>query len=142
METETHSSGRLMTFVVFVRTSLWTLSHSPRSRRRLSLVESSPLRERLYPYRGVSIPRPYGINWDEYDKILVERVVLGNSDLPVTVLRLPMVFGPGARDAAQRRFFPYLKRMDDGARRSCWMCEPRDGEVRGVIRVTLEKLFD
>ena len=78
------------------------------------LVESSPLRERLYPYRGLSIPHAYGINWDEYDKILVERVVLGDGDLPVTVLRLPMVFGPGAPDAARRRFFPYLKRMDDG----------------------------
>ena len=25
-----------------------------------------------------------------------------------------MVYGPGAREAAKRRFFPYLKRIDDG----------------------------
>ena len=31
--------------------------------------------------------------------------------LPATVLRLPMVYGPGDY---QHRLFPYLKRMDDG----------------------------
>jgi nucleoside-diphosphate-sugar epimerase len=78
------------------------------------LSESSALREHFYPYRGMSIPQAYGINWDDYDKILVERVVLGDDDLRATVLRLPMVYGPGAREAAKRRFFAYLKRMDDG----------------------------
>jgi nucleoside-diphosphate-sugar epimerase len=78
------------------------------------LTESSALRERFFPYRGMSIPQAYGINWDDYDKILVERVVLGDSDFQATVLRLPMVYGPGAREAAKRRFFAYLKRMDDG----------------------------
>ena len=48
---------------------------------------------------------------DDYDKILVERVVMGEPDLPGTILRLPMVYGPG--DDAHR-LFPYLKRMDDG----------------------------
>jgi nucleoside-diphosphate-sugar epimerase len=78
------------------------------------LSESSALRERLYPYRGMPIPQAYGINWDDYDKILVERTVLGDDNLRSTVLRLPMVYGPGAREAAKRRFFAYLKRMDDG----------------------------
>jgi nucleoside-diphosphate-sugar epimerase len=41
----------------------------------------------------------------------VERAVLGDPRLPGTVLRLPMVYGPGDR---QHRLFPYLKRMDDG----------------------------
>ncbi len=40
--------------------------------------------------------------------------VLNNSDLPATILRLPMMYGPGARESAKRRFFAYLKRMDDG----------------------------
>lgn len=69
------------------------------------LTEESPLREKLYPYRGV----PGAL--DDYDKILVEGVVLGEQHLPGTVLRLPMVYGP--RDE-QHRLYPYLNRMDDG----------------------------
>jgi len=77
------------------------------------LLETSPLRDRLYPYRGMSIPHPPGLDLDDYEKILVERAVLGDANLPATVLRLPMVYGPGAEQAARRRFFAYLKRMDD-----------------------------
>lgn len=47
---------------------------------------------------------------DEYDKVKVERMILGDKGLPGTVVRLPMVYGPG--DYAHR-FYPYLKRMDD-----------------------------
>lgn len=68
------------------------------------LTEDSPLREKLYPYRG-RMP-----NLNDYEKILVERVVMGTPDLPGTVLRLPMVYGP--RDG-QHRLFEHLKRMDD-----------------------------
>jgi nucleoside-diphosphate-sugar epimerase len=79
----------------------------------LPLTEDSPLRERLFPYRG-EVPRkpddPARI-MDNYDKILVERVILRNPDFPGTILRLPMVYGP--RDN-QHRLFEYLKRMDDG----------------------------
>jgi nucleoside-diphosphate-sugar epimerase len=78
------------------------------------LSESAALRERFFPYRGMPMSQAYGINWDDYDKIVVERVVLGDGDFRATVLRLPMVYGPGAREAAKRRFFAYLKRMDDG----------------------------
>jgi nucleoside-diphosphate-sugar epimerase len=78
------------------------------------LTESSPLRERLYPYRGVPVPAAYGIDWDDYDKILVERAVQGDRSLPATVLRLPMVYGPGDDDGRKRRFMSYAKRMDDG----------------------------
>jgi len=79
------------------------------------LTEESPLRQRIYPYRG-DTPRaaddPH--RWrDDYDKILVERVVMSDPDLPGTVLRLPIVYGPGD---TQHRLFPYLKRMDDGRR--------------------------
>jgi nucleoside-diphosphate-sugar epimerase len=48
---------------------------------------------------------------DEYDKIPVERAIMSDPDLPGTILRLPMVYGPGDR---LHRLFPYLKRMDDG----------------------------
>jgi len=71
------------------------------------LQESSPLRTRLYPYRERVDPdhRLY-----HYDKILVERAIMGLSELPGTILRFPMVYGPGDR---QHRLYPYLKRMDD-----------------------------
>ena len=76
------------------------------------LAEDAPLRPRLYPYREQPPRAPDDPQrWrDDYDKILVERVVLGNPDLPGTVLRLPMVYGPGDY---QHRLFGYLKRMDD-----------------------------
>jgi nucleoside-diphosphate-sugar epimerase len=76
------------------------------------LTEDSPLRDRLYPYRGEKLPggdRPWV---DDYDKILVEQVVMGEPSLPGTILRLPMVYGP---NDAQHRFFNqcHLKRMLD-----------------------------
>lgn len=77
------------------------------------LTEDAPLRQRLFPYRGDK-PRAADdpARWlDDYDKILVERAVMSNSALPCAVIRLPAVYGP--RDG-QRRFRPWLKRMDDG----------------------------
>jgi nucleoside-diphosphate-sugar epimerase len=57
------------------------------------LSEDSPLRTVLYPYRSQSLP---GQEWmRDYEKLLVERTVLGCKDLPGTVLRLPKVYGPG-----------------------------------------------
>jgi nucleoside-diphosphate-sugar epimerase len=78
----------------------------------IPITEDSALRENLYPYRGES-PRDQDDpkRWqDDYDKILVERVVMGDTSLPGTILRLPMVYGPGDY---QHRLFSYLKRMDD-----------------------------
>ncbi len=37
-------------------------------------------------------------------------IVMGNANLPGTILRLPMVYGPGDY---QHRLFSFLKRMDD-----------------------------
>ncbi len=48
---------------------------------------------------------------DQYDRIAVEYAVMNDPLLPGTVLRLPMVYGPGD---PLHRLFPYLKRMDDG----------------------------
>jgi nucleoside-diphosphate-sugar epimerase len=78
------------------------------------LNELSPLRDRLFPYRGVPVPPIERFSWDDYDKVLVERNVMANPELPATILRLPMVYGPGDYDGQKRRFWPYLKRMDDG----------------------------
>ncbi len=72
------------------------------------LNEESPLRDKLYPYRA-SAPDEGHFSY-HYDKILVERAVMGEPRLPGTVLRLPMVYGPGDY---QHRLFPYIKRMDD-----------------------------
>lgn len=75
----------------------------------VALTEDSPLREKLYPYRHTA-QGPADPLYD-YEKILVEQVVLGSPDLPGTVLRLAAVYGPGD---PLHRIFPYLKRMDDG----------------------------
>jgi nucleoside-diphosphate-sugar epimerase len=75
------------------------------------LTEDAPLRTRLYPY-GREVAGPWGPLRD-YEKILVERAVLGEPDLPGTVLRLPKVYGPGD---VRPLFHPYVKRMDDGRR--------------------------
>lgn len=63
----------------------------------LPLTEDAPLRERLYPYRGETPRREDDPKrWmDDYDKILVEQVVMGDPELPGTILRLAAVYGPG-----------------------------------------------
>ena len=78
----------------------------------LPISEASPLRQNLYPYRGDTPRAPDDPRkWtDDYDKILVERVIMGEPELPGTILRLPAVYGPGDY---QHRLFEYVKRMDD-----------------------------
>jgi nucleoside-diphosphate-sugar epimerase len=72
------------------------------------LREGSHLRKNFYPYRKMAKGPD---DWlYHYDKILMEPVVMNNSDLPATVLRLPAVYGPGDTN---RRLFSHLKRMDD-----------------------------
>lgn len=80
----------------------------------MPLTEESDLRTHKQTYRqevmdAIRIALP----WldDEYDKIPVERVIMNDEALAGTVLRLPMVYGPGDRF---HRLYPYLKRMDDG----------------------------
>jgi nucleoside-diphosphate-sugar epimerase len=72
------------------------------------LTEDAPLRTVLFPYRSTATD-PGDLRYN-YDKIPVERVVRGDPDLPGTVLRLPMVPGPGD---SQHRLYPYLRRMED-----------------------------
>jgi nucleoside-diphosphate-sugar epimerase len=70
-------------------------------------LETSPLRENLFPYRGQASSDDWRYH---YDKIPVENVYLSSGKIAGTVLRLPMVYGPGDR---QHRIFPYLKRIND-----------------------------
>jgi nucleoside-diphosphate-sugar epimerase len=82
----------------------------------LPLTEDSPLRTRLQAYPPEQLrmlQRVFGWLDEQYDKIPVERAVLGDSGIAGTVLRLPMVYGPGD---PLHRFFPSIKRMDDGRR--------------------------
>jgi nucleoside-diphosphate-sugar epimerase len=75
---------------------------------RAASSEESPLRTSRYPYR--SIAKPGEMAYD-YEKILLESAVRGASRAPVTILRLPMVYGAGD---PQRRLQPYLNRMARG----------------------------
>lgn len=74
------------------------------------LTEDAPLRDELYPYREAdTTPEQFAYS---YEKILMERAVRSAPDsLPGTVIRLPMVYGPGDY---QHRLYPYLRRMDEG----------------------------
>jgi nucleoside-diphosphate-sugar epimerase len=72
------------------------------------LKEEAPLRQTLFI--GKAAGAKPGDALCDYEKILVERVVLGEPALPATVLRLPMVYGPGDD---QHRLAPYLRRMRD-----------------------------
>jgi nucleoside-diphosphate-sugar epimerase len=71
------------------------------------LAEDAPCRRTRYPYRGSDVAFEYA---HDYEKILVEEVLLNEPDLPAVVLRLPAVYGPGDR---QHRLRPYLQRMVD-----------------------------
>ncbi len=73
------------------------------------LKEDSPLRQQLYPYRN-RFDSDTDFDYENYEKILVEKVVMSDHDLPGTILRLPMVYGVGD---FRHRLYAYLKRMDD-----------------------------
>jgi nucleoside-diphosphate-sugar epimerase len=93
------------------------------------LTESSPLRTRLQTYppeRIRMLQHVFGWLDDEYDKIPVEREILADPQLPGTVLRLPMVYGPGD---PLRRFLPVVKRVDD--RRPAILLEERQARWCG-----------
>jgi hypothetical protein len=62
------------------------------------LRESSPLRDRLYPYRGTPVPPVEGFSWDDYDKVVVERAVMSNDQ---TVLILSDMEGLKDREIAE-----------------------------------------
>lgn len=82
--------------------------------QEMPVTEESELRTRLIPYPPEVLKKTQEIfSWqtDHYEKITVERSVLGDRELPATVLRLPMVYGPGD---PLYRFHLYLKRMEDG----------------------------
>ena len=82
--------------------------------QELPLTEESELRRSLHPYPPESMHIMRKIfPWvtDDYDKVPAERTVMNDRELPGTVLRLPMVYGPGD---PLHRFYPVVKRIVDG----------------------------
>jgi nucleoside-diphosphate-sugar epimerase len=82
--------------------------------QEVPLTEESELRRNLHPYPAENMQLLRKIfPWltDDYDKIPAERIVMNDPELPGTVLRLPMVYGPGD---PLRRFYPVVKRIADG----------------------------
>jgi nucleoside-diphosphate-sugar epimerase len=85
----------------------------PGGLQELPLTETSDLRTTRNVYSAEALVRVRTVyRWvdDEYDKIPVEQAVLSDPRLPGTVLRLPMIYGPGD---PLHRFHPILKRIDD-----------------------------
>jgi nucleoside-diphosphate-sugar epimerase len=83
--------------------------------QEVPLTEESELRGSLPPYTREtleSLRKVFPWVTDDYDKIPAERVVM-NGELPATVLRLPMTYGPGDR---LHRFYPVVKRIADQRR--------------------------
>jgi nucleoside-diphosphate-sugar epimerase len=80
------------------------------------LTEDSELRRSLHPYppEVLQVMRKI-FPWvpDDYDKIPAEHVVMSDPGLPGTVLRMPMVYGPGD---PLHRFCPVVKRITDRRR--------------------------
>ena len=65
--------------------------------------EDDPLRGFRFPYRG-NPHRPKGVSaelFEDYDKIVLEEAALGDGRFAATVIRAPMIFGPGDK---QHRF--------------------------------------
>ena len=86
----------------------------PGGLQELPLTEDSELRTSRNTYPPEALKRAqsvYGWIDEEYDKVPVEQAVLGDPKLPGTILRLPMIYGPGD---PLHRFHPILKRIDDG----------------------------
>ena len=81
--------------------------------QEVPLTEESELRTRPH-YSPEEIKAMHAIlPWldEDYEKIAVEHALLNNQDPRATILRLPMIYGPGDYI---HRFHPFLKRMDDG----------------------------
>ncbi|MBU0983689.1 MAG: NAD-dependent epimerase/dehydratase family protein [candidate division Zixibacteria bacterium] len=89
------------------------------------LGEESPLRQKMYPYRNMVDEKSDPLY--DYDKILVERVILSDSSIAGTVLRLPMVYGPGDY---RHRLYEIIRRVQD--RRPAILL----GEAQAVWRTT------
>src|SRR5262249_2209826 len=84
--------------------------------QELPLTEDSELLSNLQPYSPESLRMMQAIfSWatNDYDKIPAERIVMAERDPAGTVLRLPIVYGPGD---PLHRFYAVAKRIADNRR--------------------------
>ena len=84
--------------------------------QEVPLTEESELRRGLHPYPPEQLKglrKIFAWVTDDYDKIPAEQAVMNDPELSGTVLRLPMVYGPGD---PLHRFWPVVKRIVDGRR--------------------------
>ena len=114
MQTVAGITGRLVAVSSMDVYRAWGVLHGvePGGLEPLPLKETSPLRTTRRLYSPEAVKMMQGIfSWlnDDYDKIAVEEAV-SSSNVPATLLRLPMVYGPGD---SLHRFFPLLKRVAD-----------------------------
>jgi nucleoside-diphosphate-sugar epimerase len=100
------------------------LGHEPAEPPSCPLDESAPLRATRYPYRAIA-SGPEDMRY-RYEKIDVEEIARGRAPVPVTILRLPMVYGP---NDPQGRVAGSLARLRSGggtvrvnAAESGWRC--------------------
>ena len=88
----------------------------------LPISEGSPLRTSRYIRGGGGGAGGAG----GYEKIEVEEEFLAAADrLPVTIVRMPAVYGP---NDAQHRFYPFLKRMEE--KRPAILLDPAQGNFK------------
>jgi nucleoside-diphosphate-sugar epimerase len=89
----------------------WTyggfLGHPSSDPPTAPLDESAAVRTARYPYRAQAAGPDD--RWYDYEKLDVEERLRAGSPVPVTVLRLPMVYGPGD---PQRRVAGALERLE------------------------------
>lgn len=80
------------------------------------LTENSRLRSHQPPLSPESLARVQAVfPWVDaaYDKVAVEGEIAAAPELPATILRLPIVYGPGD---PLHRLHPWVKRFQDGRR--------------------------
>jgi nucleoside-diphosphate-sugar epimerase len=101
------------------------------------LTEGSALRKHAQTYSPEALARARAaFSWidEEYDKVQVEQAISSEPELPATILRLPMVYGPGD---PLHRLYPAVKRMQDKRpailyEQSFAQCVPCRGYVENV----------
>jgi len=94
------------------------------------ITEISALRTQLHPYPPEAVRAIRAVYpWleEDYDKIPAERAILSCAELPGTILRLPMIYGPGD---PLHRFYPVIKRVDDG--RGVMLLDESTAQWRGI----------
>ena len=115
METVRDVAGRVVavsSMDVYRAAGVWH-GVEPGALEPLPLTEDSPLRtvRKLYAPEVVKMMKGvFGWLNADYDKIGVEEAIMNDPAVSGTVLRLPMVYGPGDR---LHRWFPLLKRVAD-----------------------------